>query len=143
MSLAANPWEEVGWRGFALTRLQRTYTPLTAALIVGILWGLWHIPLFLWAKSPMSAFPFIDWFVGILGMSCILAWLYNSANQSLAVAMVFHISTNVFGALTGIHSHFALAMVTTTAAIGLVCRYGRTLGFDGSPSRGVALHVTL
>lgn len=45
-SLLANPWEEVGWRGFALPHWQQRYNALAATVIVGGLWGLWHLPIF-------------------------------------------------------------------------------------------------
>ena len=47
MSLLSNTWEEVGWRGFALPRLQKNHSALAATLVVGVLWGMWHVPLFL------------------------------------------------------------------------------------------------
>ncbi|WP_052572286.1 CPBP family glutamic-type intramembrane protease [Chthonomonas calidirosea] len=53
-ALLSNPWEEVGWRGFALPRLQARHMAFTATLIVGGLWALWHLPLFFWAENPMA-----------------------------------------------------------------------------------------
>ena len=46
--------EEPGWRDFALPRLQRRFSPIIAALILGPLWGVWHLPLFLtdWGGAP-------------------------------------------------------------------------------------------
>ncbi len=59
MSLFSNTWEEVGWRGFALPRLQKDHNALVATLVVGSLWGLWHLPLFFWTGNPMSNYPFL------------------------------------------------------------------------------------
>lgn len=77
MALFSNPWEEVGWRGFALPHLQKRYSALAATLIVGILWGLWHLPLFFWAGNPMSEYPFLPWFVATVAGAFIYTWLYN------------------------------------------------------------------
>lgn len=128
VSLAANPWEEVGWRGFALKTLQRRYSAVTATLIVGVLWGLWHIPLFLWPGSGMSTYPFWAWFVAIVAESYVLTWLYNSSGQCLWIAIVFHIAFNLFSAILGIDSFLSLALVNSAAAAALVWRFGEGLG---------------
>ena len=47
-------WEEVGWRGFALPRMQRLYGPVVGTLFLGALWGLWHLPFF-WTIGPNGA----------------------------------------------------------------------------------------
>ncbi|MFN3308610.1 MAG: type II CAAX prenyl endopeptidase Rce1 family protein [Anaerolineales bacterium] len=78
MSLFSNPWEEVGWRGFALPHLQKRYSALVATLIVGILWGLWHLPLFFWKGNPMSEYPFLPWFIGTVAGAFIYTWLYTA-----------------------------------------------------------------
>ena len=85
MSLFSNTWEEVGWRGFALPRLQKDYNALVATLVVGILWGLWHLPLFFWTGNPMSNYPFLAWFIGMVAVSFVYTWLYNSVKGSLLI----------------------------------------------------------
>ena len=60
-SLLANPLEEVGWRGFAQFRLQEDRSPLQAAFLVGVLWALWHLPLF-WL--PADQWPCRMWLFG-------------------------------------------------------------------------------
>jgi membrane protease YdiL (CAAX protease family) len=129
MSVAANPWEEVGWRGFALTRLQRRYGAAVAATIVGVLWALWHVPLFLWSGSPMSAMPFWTWAAGVMGRSFVMAWMFNSASRGLAVVIVFHVSMNVFGEMIGVRSEAVFAAVNIAAAIVVFWLSGGGLGY--------------
>lgn len=49
--------EEVGWRGFALPRLTKLVGPIGASLVIGPLWALWHVPMFLGASVPLSLLP--------------------------------------------------------------------------------------
>ncbi len=111
MSLCANPWEEVGWRGFALPRLMATLPAAPAALVVGLLAALWHLPLFVWPASPMSTFPVVPWALSSLGESLILAWLYLRSGRCLAVVMLSHVAENIIGSALGVRSHAILAAV--------------------------------
>ena len=75
-------FEEVGWRGFALPRLQRRHDALWAALVLGVIWGPWHLPELI---SDSGQRPPLQFFVWVLAQSVILAWLYNSTNGSLPI----------------------------------------------------------
>ena len=124
VSLLSNPFEEVGWRGFALPRLQERYDAAVAALMVGVLWGVWHLPLFLWRGNPMADYPFVPWLAGLLALSFIYTWLYNSARGSLAVGALFHVALNTAGPLFPEASPAGLATVYCLIALVLVLVVG-------------------
>ncbi len=125
MSLLSNPWEEVGWRGFALPRLQKSNNALIATLVVGVLWGLWHLPLFFWIGNPMSGYPFLAWFISTVAVSFVYTWLYNSTKGSLLVVTLFHILGNTFGVIISGVSITALAIVYCVAAVLIVAVFGK------------------
>ncbi len=125
MSLFSNTWEEVGWRGFALPRLQKNHNALVATLVVGVLWGVWHLPLFFWTGNPMSDYPFLDWFIGTVAVSFVYTWLYNSAQGSLFVVTLFHVLGNTFGVVISGVSVTGLAMVYGVMAVLLVAVLGK------------------
>ena len=55
MTMIKGPVEEFDWRGLALPLLQRRFAPIWAALILGIIWGFWHLPAFLLSGTQQSA----------------------------------------------------------------------------------------
>jgi membrane protease YdiL (CAAX protease family) len=85
--------EEVGWRGYALPRLQQQYSALTATLIIGVVWALWHVPAFFYrdtymAMGLLAGFPLF--LLSIIAASIIFTWLYNSTRGSLLMVILFH-----------------------------------------------------
>jgi len=86
--------EELGWRGFALPRLQFRHTALIASLILGSLHGLWHLPLWLRgdADHRLSVYP--AFLIQAIGLAVIYTWLYNSTKGSVLLAVLFHTATN-------------------------------------------------
>ncbi|MFP9190947.1 CPBP family intramembrane glutamic endopeptidase [Natrialbaceae archaeon A-CW1-1] len=94
--------EEIGWRGFAQPELQQRYGGLVAAIVIGILWGGWHLPLFFDPTAPHAQWPLasqLSYFVGIIGFSVLLAWVYNGSGGSILLVMIMHGSENALGAL--------------------------------------------
>lgn len=94
--------EEPGWRDFAQPRLQDRFGPLVGSLILGPLWGLWHLPLFL---TEWGGWPDVNWvmaaeFVGsTVLLSFVMTWLFNRTGESLPVVMLFHANINTLFSL--------------------------------------------
>jgi len=86
--------EEPGWRGFALPRLLTRRSPLTASLILGIVWATWHVPLFFNAEWGGAGTPFVWFFANVVGLSFIMTWLYHRSSRSVFPVMLFHQATN-------------------------------------------------
>jgi len=84
--------EEIGWRGYALPRLQKRWNALTSSLIVGVIWGLWHLPLFMMVGTSQHELgvPFIGFLVGFMANSILYTWLYNNTKQSIWSAILLH-----------------------------------------------------
>lgn len=86
--------EEYGWRGYALDPLQEKLGTNTASLIIGALWGLWHLPLWVMPGEPHSSYPFIAFLIMTISISVVYSWLYNISNKKLIVALFFHAMSN-------------------------------------------------
>ncbi|MGO2520685.1 MAG: CPBP family glutamic-type intramembrane protease [Microbacterium sp.] len=89
--------EEPGWRDFALPRLQGRFTPLAASFVLGPLWALWHMPLFLteWGGFPNSNLLNVAYFVGFcIAINIVMSWVFNRTNQSLPISMLLHVGLN-------------------------------------------------
>jgi uncharacterized protein len=87
--------EEVGWRGFALPHLQDGHSALTAALILGPVWGSWHLPLWLTGSgsNPLVLFP--AFVLSAIALSVLLAWIFNSTGGSLLPIVLLHATAHL------------------------------------------------
>lgn len=88
-------FEEVGWRGCALPRLQARFSALAASLILGLVWAAWHLPL--WALGAF-AYPRMNlwwWIVDVLVVATLITWLYNNGRGSLWLPCLFHGAANM------------------------------------------------
>lgn len=100
----AGSLEEFGWRGFAQSRLQKQYSALVIAVVVGILWASWHLPLFLlFDLAAYDAGILPSYYLTTMAQSVIFAWMYNSTSGGLLVVMIAHAAGNLppFLAVTG------------------------------------------
>ncbi len=87
--------EEIGWRGYALPRLQARRSALSASLILGVIWAFYHLPLFFTGqafRSPSLFFPFA---ISTIALSVILTWVYNSCGGSLLLVVLLHATANL------------------------------------------------
>lgn len=94
--------EEPGWRDFALPRLQHRFGALRAAMILGPLWALWHLPLFL---TEWGGWPDANWIrpvafiIFCLAFNVVMSWVFNRTGQSLPLSMLMHVSVNTFASI--------------------------------------------
>ncbi len=84
------PVEEFGWRGLALPLLQRKFAPIWAALILGVIWGFWHLPAFLLSGTQQSEWSFSAFFAGCIAISVIVTALFNASRGSILLSAFFH-----------------------------------------------------
>ena len=92
--------EELGWRGFLLPKLQKSYSNLNSAIIIGFIWFIWHIPLW-WAPfgtlvsgEPISLISVFTYFIMLICLSIIITWLVINSKGSVLIALLFHLSIN-------------------------------------------------
>ena len=87
----AGTWEEPGFRGYALPRLQVGHSALLASLILGALWAFWHLPFVVTGEDI-----WIDAFLFPIEWAIVYTWLFNNANGSVLIVMLFHNMNNTF-----------------------------------------------
>lgn len=122
-------WEELGWRGFAQPRLQRSRSALTAGLIVGALWAGWHLPLFL---GNMIPWPNL---LVVFALGIIYAWLFNHTQGSVLIAYLAHAALDAaadffvpfFSGADLVRVYWLMAALSAVGAVIIVIRYGPTL----------------
>jgi len=92
-------FEEPGWRGFALSRLQKRFGPLWGTLVLGVLWGFWHLPLYFVPGFNGAGRDFVDimlpfgaFVMSALAMAVLFTWVFNNTRGSLMLAILLHAS---------------------------------------------------
>ena len=91
--------EELGWRGYMLDRLQATWKPLTASLVLGVVHAFWHLPLFFVVGTNqsryLSGFGFSLFVVFVLAGSIYSTWCYNDNHRSTLAVILLHAVANL------------------------------------------------
>ena len=86
--------EEVGWRGYALPRLAKRFGLGGASLLLGIIWAVWHLPLFFSPETESYGQSFPLYVLHVTALSVAMAWLYWRTGESLLLVMLMHASVN-------------------------------------------------
>ncbi len=119
--------EELGWRGYLLPRMLERMSPATAAVVVGIIWMIWHIPAFFASGLPQSGMALPVFAIAGVALSVFVTWLFVNANQSILIAgVVPHAIVNAYGVATGAMS-WINAVVLVVSAVLLVVVLGPSL----------------
>ena len=101
------PWngpvgEEFGWRGYVLPKLQNKYGPLAASLMIGTIWGIWHLPSFFASQGVVGAIAaalgmvfLVPYVLGTIANSVFMTWMYNKSKASALIAgVIWHAAIN-------------------------------------------------
>lgn len=87
--------EEPGWRGFALPRLQARYGPLLGTAVLGLLHGLWHLPVFFTSLGgPFSPVAFLGFVITAVAGTYLYTWVFNHTRASILIAILIHAASN-------------------------------------------------
>jgi membrane protease YdiL (CAAX protease family) len=131
--------EELGWRGVAQPELERQQSRTVAALMVGVVWAIWHLPLFRLPGVGQYGTDFAAFAVGAIGGACMLAWLYGRT-RSILLCILFHAAWNAFGEMgLSLPQKGSLAMVdgALRLAVGLaLVTAGARIRRRAAPERG-------
>jgi membrane protease YdiL (CAAX protease family) len=91
--------EEFGWRGFAQPRLQKRYGALKTSILVGLVWGTFHLWILPICHCMSLTDVIVTQYLRLIAMAVIYAWIYNSTKGSLFLVMVAHAAHNITVAL--------------------------------------------
>lgn len=134
-------FEEPGWRGFALPRLQRKFGPLVGTLLLGLLWAAWHYPQYMmpdWAaqNGGFNVTSVVVYTLSVIPLTVILTWVFNNTRGSLLLAILTHASINAFSVFVvqmfpaqAASQVFGFVGFGTAALLMVVLTRGR-LGYD-------------
>jgi hypothetical protein len=93
--------EELGWRGYAQPHLQKWLHPGIAGAVIGLVWSLWHLPLFLFFPRAVAELPLGHYIPIVTALGVLFSWLYNRSKGSVLLSIVFHAGINfAFGVFT-------------------------------------------
>jgi membrane protease YdiL (CAAX protease family) len=114
--------EELGWRGYALPLLLEKRSAVTASLILGALWGLWHLPTFLVPGTPQYGLPVTAFVLLTIEYSILMTWVFLHTLGSVLIATLFHgainLSQGIFlGGIDGAGRYWLLSIVYGVAAL--------------------------
>ncbi len=126
-SLVVGGLEEVGWRGFLQERIQRRFHLLGVALIVGVVWASWHVPLLIMGGVGRTFFDVLPYLLGLFMFSLYLTALY-ARTGSILLTVVFHATINATRRMTAFrivwdHSSLTYALLAVSILVGVIFVY--------------------
>ena len=127
--------EELGWRGFALSRLLDRWSSLRASLVLGVAWACWHLPLYAMDAGGQERAPLAVFLASVVALSVLYTWFWVVTGGSLLIALLLHSATNTGAVvlLKDARSDFGPVIVATVLTVVLAAVAARHLGRLGHP----------
>jgi|WetSurMetagenome_2_1015567.scaffolds.fasta_scaffold15383_2 uncharacterized protein len=94
--------EELGWRGYALPRLLGRFSPFKASLILGILWGVWHLPSFFVSAMVQARLSLPLFLLNAICLSFLASWLFMNTGGSVLITILLHYMANFCVSVLGV-----------------------------------------
>ena len=122
--------EEIGWRGFLQPRLVDRLAPWPASIVIGVIWALWHQPLFSMQTMPQYGSPLPAFILYTIALSILLLRLTQLTRGSVILATLFHGAVNTFGFTNDAATHFqrgwanAIAYGAVAVVVGVAAWHG-------------------
>ena len=108
--------EELGWRGFALPRLLKQFSPFVASLILGAIWGVWHLPSFFLSGLVQSNLSLPIFLLFTPCLSILITWVFKHTSGSVLITVMFHYMVNFSASIIGA----PLSAIALTMLVGVV-----------------------
>jgi len=124
--------EELAWRGFALPRLQTRHNALTSSLILGILWTVFHLPLFFTRTGSSQADEsFVSFLISTVAMTILYTWMYNNTRGSVLLAYLFHAAANTWSQVFSIdHANPTLGLILAGVLVAVAAVVAMIAGLE-------------
>jgi uncharacterized protein len=124
--------EELGWRGFALPKLLAIRSALAASLILGMIWGAWHLTTFFVPGAPQYGLPFTAFVLLTIAYSVLIGWVYVHTGGSVLIATLLHGTINIsqgffLGGTNPAREYWLLAAVYGGATLAVALVFGSNL----------------
>lgn len=129
--------EEPGWRGYALDRLQNLYSALGASVVLGLIWALWHLPLFFVEGTYQNLLGAGSWrfwlfFAAVLPAAVLSTWVYNNTHRSVLAVILLHSFGNAAGEVLSLGGTEQVAGFAAGLSLAVLV----TVVWGAAPSRG-------
>jgi uncharacterized protein len=141
-------WEELGWSGYALPKLQKHFArrsngTLIATLVTGTLRSIWHLPLFIYGHIP-----WFDLLIFSFAFQIMISWLFNRTGGSVLIVMLFHFTSNILAGgimipifMGAAQTNYYILFVTIACIIALVILWKSRLNLGQNETKTIAAIV--
>lgn len=132
--------EDPGWRGYALPRMLQRFHPTVAAVLLGCVWAVWHLPAFLFSGMPQAVLS-VGWFLlAVVSLTVMMSWVAVNTRGAVIPAILMHWAANRFMVLEGDGAMYTAITFTVAALLIVAFRRGR-LGLTGESGNAAQLQT--